>query len=445
MAVAPGKGSEPIDKPEFSESSYSEQQHPKLSPSVQNALKRLPKNKPVPARALVEQILRLHPEYGGGLAKQALERLVPTATGTVALGEQWIEFVIRMVVTEELHGRVVVAALALSDSELYSVLYRDGFLSTLQSELTPPYSSLLTQAGLARDREMFATLSSRQSFAADSVPVHDDTPTSRDQLQRRVFARVMARLLEDVQKSSKPLGAFLVHLNGPWGSGKTTLLKLLKEELESDRTESAWVVVEFNAWQHQRLRPAWWPLIDSIFRQASSLLWNSKKFRNRITALVLWMSEIWWRFTTGRLWILFTACFSYLILAYALRTVFPDWLNQYTIAGVGAQAKALSEILAALGVIWSGAATFARSLLPGSAANARSFVESQRDPLRRVARHFSAQVRRARSPIVVFIDDLDRCDTAYVVELLEGIQTLMKDVSISYVVAGDRRWLCSCF
>ena len=46
---------------------------------------------------------------------------------------------------------------------------------------------------------------------------------------------------------------------------------------------------------------------------------------------------------------------------------------------------------------------------------------------------------------VVFIDDLDRCQGGYVVDLLEGIQTLFKRARVVFVVAADRRWLDACY
>jgi hypothetical protein len=47
--------------------------------------------------------------------------------------------------------------------------------------------------------------------------------------------------------------------------------------------------------------------------------------------------------------------------------------------------------------------------------------------------------------MTIFIDDLDRCRPEYVVELLEGIQTLFMDEAVTYVVAADRAWLCQSF
>jgi hypothetical protein len=47
--------------------------------------------------------------------------------------------------------------------------------------------------------------------------------------------------------------------------------------------------------------------------------------------------------------------------------------------------------------------------------------------------------------VAVFIDDLDRCQGTYVIELLEGIQTLFKEAQVVFVVTADRRWLNACY
>jgi hypothetical protein len=63
----------------------------------------------------------------------------------------------------------------------------------------------------------------------------------------------------------------------------------------------------------------------------------------------------------------------------------------------------------------------------------------------RVARHFQGILERIDRPVVIFIDDLDRCRSEFVVHLLEGIQTLFNDPRVIYVIAADRRWLHTCF
>jgi hypothetical protein len=61
-----------------------------------------------------------------------------------------------------------------------------------------------------------------------------------------------------------------------------------------------------------------------------------------------------------------------------------------------------------------------------------------------VKEHF-AQLADWAYPLAILIDDLDRCKSTYVVELLEGIQTLFRDVPVTYVVAADRQWLSDCY
>ncbi len=46
---------------------------------------------------------------------------------------------------------------------------------------------------------------------------------------------------------------------------------------------------------------------------------------------------------------------------------------------------------------------------------------------------------------MVLVDDLDRCERKYVIELMEGIQTLFRSKRMTYVVAADRKWICSTF
>jgi hypothetical protein len=74
-------------------------------------------------------------------------------------------------------------------------------------------------------------------------------------------------------------------------------------------------------------------------------------------------------------------------------------------------------------------------------------------------RRYAFLVRSARSPIIVLIDNLDRCRAEYVVEMLEGIQTILRHPEarkpmslqrqpcplIAFVVAADRRWLCDSY
>jgi hypothetical protein len=72
-------------------------------------------------------------------------------------------------------------------------------------------------------------------------------------------------------------------------------------------------------------------------------------------------------------------------------------------------------------------------------------MKSTHSPHKYLALHFKDLVKWINQPVAIFIDDLDRCNKDYLVELLEGIQTMFKEVPVIYVIAADRRWLCTSF
>jgi hypothetical protein len=94
-----------------------------------------------------------------------------------------------------------------------------------------------------------------------------------------------------------------------------------------------------------------------------------------------------------------------------------------------------------------------RFLLWDSARGARLFEQSNTNPMQDVADHFGWLLVKVGRPVVFFIDDLDRCPESYVVELLEAVQTLVRDAPMwqprrgktaaaaYFVVAADGAWI----
>lgn len=283
----------------------------------------------------------------------------------------------------------------------------------------------------------------------ERVTAHADDPALVDELGRRPFAKVLAARIEEVwhanrSKGSAGEGAFMVNLHGPWGSGKTSILNFLRENL-SDPTrpeDSRWVVVEFNAWRHQRLQPPWWSLIREIQTQAATQI-------DLVRAQLLRSRWLWGRVRADWLPVAVAAALIALaaLLPVAIDRFFPPPATTKP-PEAHAMARAIElglKILTAVLPIAAAIFTLSRSLAFGSARAAQAYMEARTDPLRPIVGQFKALVKSLRQPLIVFVDDLDRCDVAYVIALLEGIQTLFRAAPVTYVVAADRKWICSCF
>jgi hypothetical protein len=106
---------------------------------------------------------------------------------------------------------------------------------------------------------------------------------------------------------------------------------------------------------------------------------------------------------------------------------------------------AAAAIITPAAAVWGLLHATGRWVFSTSARGARRFIANTSDPMRLVRDHLSDLTRWIHHDVVVMIDDLDRCKGPYVVELLEGIQTLFRDIPVTYVVAADRDWLADSY
>jgi len=211
----------------------------------------------------------------------------------------------------------------------------------------------------------------------------------------------------------------MAHIHGPWGSGKSSALNFLRQELESG--DKPWLVVDFNAWKHNRIRPPWWSLISAVYETAL----KAPEIRNNGR-----LRRIWWSWRLRADW-------GPVALVFVL----------IAIGAIGALNTADATVKLVSGLITAGAAIFAgmRVLSFGSAKAAAAYAELKTDPYRPVIRFYCQMIEAIGRPVAIFIDDLDRCEGSYVVELIEGIQTLLRTEPVTYVIAAERKWICSAF
>jgi hypothetical protein len=412
-----------------------------LSPSVRRATADFG-DRPIGTASIVQQIFEVHGEYGDGLAK--LVTVDEPTTDEKLRIEQWLARVrelFREDVVPTLHGRTLVRGLALLDAGLTKQLLAHGFLSELEGELDPPLLDILTSKGY-------------RLWEPGDVPTLGDRPARVDRLHRRQFAKELAGMIDDERKRSNAKSgrpeSFLVHLHGPWGSGKTSLLGFVGDELADQETR--WVVVPFNAWQQERLEAPWWSLMTAVHRAGKRMAfpeagprergWDRQRRRDlRRSAKLLWLDLVW-RIRLG--WM------AYLLLPLVVALLYLGWTNGFFdtaassdgwLTQAGDIAKPVAAVVGLAAALFGAVRGLGRSLSVGSARGAETFMKSSQDPMRTLRKRFERVVVTIGRPIAVFVDDLDRCQASYVVEVLQGIQTLLIEAPVTYIVAADRRWL----
>jgi hypothetical protein len=446
----------------FSKSAYiegaaSDQFRPSLS--VAGAKKGFPPDEPISATTFVRAILESYnhlKEYAGG--KFVSVSLKETEMKQPA--DEWLAKIVtlfdpkRIMDLEksdrppELHGRLVIIGLCLLDRQLRQQLEEIKVFDALVSETKPPLEEILSEPGI----DAYAFPVSVSAWGDDPVEIPAD-----DRLGRVPFARYLAMRLSAVSTEE---GAYVMHLYAPWGAGKTTLLKFLHEILVPRKDKQAnkrknlegiekvskdkWLVVEFNAWLHQHIEPPWWSLMDRVYLETRKKLkpWN-------------WFFEWFWRINFRNILPIVIGLLLVWIIVFSL-----PWILQNIIAPLGGEnqplyetisrsgtlVKNLGEIIAFIATVWGIIKAINHPFLLGSAKAAQDYRDRVRDPMNELKKRFGMLINRLKPyRVVVIIDDLDRCNSNYAVELLEGIQTLFREVPITFIVAADRCWLNACY
>jgi hypothetical protein len=373
---------------------------------------------PTGAFALAAGIIGGHGNYGGGAAESVQLEVPPSETPQRSIDE-WYAAIRSLYVPlpeRQLNGRKALIGLALLDPALRSALSESGLLAAVEAEVTD-LASILSGRG-------------RALHTPDAVPTLTDQPSDVDLLGRKAFAETLAaRLGDEYDRSVVAKGvadSFVLHLEGPWGSGKTSLLRFLAAELE----EKGWLVVTFNAWQHQRVGAPWWLLLAEVQREAV-------RKAPRLKALELQRRALFWRIWIAR-WRLTALLGALVLLALATGIAIAAGARRDA-ALVGVIAGTVTTLAAAIGALRGMGGAFA------SKSGAEDFVRQAADPMNTLRRRFCELIDAIDRPVAIFVDDLDRCRAPYTVELLEGIQTVLRDPPVAFVVAADRHWLYDCY
>lgn len=307
--------------------------------------------------------------------------------------------------------------------------------------------------------------------AVSEVPFVDDRPALVDELGRDAVVAYLAHVVETLGHGAghgRPATA-AVHLGGSWGSGKSSIVQFLlawrrpstseaqaggnpraegprgsgqlgdngstsnssttsaasaaSDARAGRRFDEDWIVVQFDAWRHSRVAPAWWSLATELRRAIT---------RGRPARTRLWLRSREACARLRRMWafLLAGAAAVFLALLWGFSAFEP--LDGTMTAAISVLATVL---LVGNFVFWDAPVT------------ARIHQRTDDNPMEEVAQQFlwlrrNGPVGRGAepTPILFVIDDLDRCDAAYVSALLASVQTLMVTPADSHPTSRRSSW-----
>ncbi|OFE12345.1 hypothetical protein PHACT_03670 [Pseudohongiella acticola] len=229
---------------------------------------------------------------------------------------------------------------------------------------------------------------------ARKFQVNPESPFEGDLLERRQEIENLTLLLRNM---NTPM---VLAVNGRWGSGKSTFVDMWSKYLELE----GFPVLNFNAW-------------TTDFSE---------------DPLVAFLGEM----NTG--------LDSYLT-ASGVRN--EAWERCKKIGGVIARRSLPTVVrLVTAGVLDGNeiGREEAMGLLGGTASEAVEAYESTKSAIDEFKKHLSdtLEVATKDTPLVIFVDELDRCRPTYAIELLERIKHLFDQPGIVFVLSLDKEQLC---
>ena len=277
---------------------------------------------------------------------------------------------------------------------------------------------------------------------------------------------LIMHLEEERERSTHASAPVLIQVDGPGG---TDLVEMVADCLRAHRAEgergsengdlapsamardqparraphSPWNVIRFDAWQYQRVDPPWWWLITALDRQLR------EEFRKRGAPVLRRKRLADYRWRLGQFLKDLVPVLPLVFAAVALWFMTGELeMGKFLTLSAGV----IGGLTTLVAVLWS-ATNVVRRLLLASPANVQATTMRTSDPMADLQLRYSFLVRSADRPIVLVIDNLDRCRAEYVVELLEGIQTLLKNPEpgsdparlVAVLVPAARGWLCESY
>lgn len=302
-------------------------------------------------------------------------------------------------------------------------------------------SALLLRRSL-RKPEVELQPSSITDAAASDRPISWNDP---DPAGLRDIALGLSRFLRN-RRTEPPL---TIAVTGEWGTGKSSLMNLLRHDLMRYGYRPVW----FNAWHHQSGENLLGSLLANIHAQGVPPLHTLAGLDFKLSLLFIRSRRFWLRLVL-MLFLFAVVFFSYRTLGASAAKLWGTLTDSSMsgITNIGAATGLLGIIAAVVAPILGAVrAASAFGLQPAkliaAVATTRQdeSARQQAGARYRFAREFEDFTRALEPrPLVIFIDDLDRCRAENVIEVLEAVNFLITSGRCIVVIGMARRWVETC-
>lgn len=223
-----------------------------------------------------------------------------------------------------------------------------------------------------------------------SLPISENDPFANDRLGRQESAEVLTRIVSRIE------GPCVLALDAPWGYGKTTFLNMWEAWLRQEG-QGFPVVACFNAW-------------ETDFTHHPFLALSSELTK---------------------------------VLESCPKTASSSAFNAFKQAGVKLLRAAIPVIPQLAGSLVPGGGVFVEAVLSAlsAAASEKADTNAYLDAKAAIASFkeaLEALAQGLEKPMVIMIDELDRCRPSYAVELLEVAKHLFAVDNVVFVLAVNR-------
>ena len=276
-----------------------------------------------------------------------------------------------------------------------------------------------------------------------------DAPVEKgdqDRLNFEPVAKALGKFLQN-QSTTAPL---VLAVTGKWGTGKSSLMNLLRSELRGNfGVRSVW----FNAWHHQNEENLLAALLENIRQQAVPPLSSPDGwlFRGQLAC-----TRYKRRFVSSSLWLaVLMLAIGYVADApHARWEQFLTWIKMFTtdidkLGSVGALsgASGIAVIVVAVKVLLSLRAFGVNpAALMATTANQFKLRDASaqagfRFQFQREFEEVTSALEQIDKRMLIFIDDLDRCQPDKVAQLLEAVNFLTSSGKCYIVLGMDRDYV----